>query len=92
MDKLYDLFQGSAGKAGSAGPVSMDAEGPGVPGGSGGSAPTEDWIMPAGVLLQSRIINLFTKSLQAANHFPGTLQVSPYSPHECQLLHMQLNS
>ena len=34
--------------------------------------------MPAGVLLQSRMMHLFTKSTAAANHFPGTVQVSAF--------------
>lgn len=64
LDKLFHLFQGSAGS---------DAEG--VPGDQEGAPPQDDWVMPAGVLLQSRIMSLFTKSLLAANHFPGTVQV-----------------
>lgn len=66
LDKLFHLFQGSAG---------TDAEG--VAGGAEGVPPQDDWVMPAGVLLQSRIMSLFTKSLLAANHFPGTVQVIP---------------
>lgn len=68
LDRLFHLFQGSAGTAG------LDAGG--SPGEAAGSAPpADDWVMPAGVLLQSRIMSLFTKSILAANHFPGTVQV-----------------
>ena len=62
MAKLFNLFQGSV-----------------QPNMSGASqeaaAVPDDQTLPAGVLLQSRLMNLFTKSTAAANFFPGAVQV-----------------
>ena len=60
---LFRLFQGSAQPAGGG-----DSQ-------AAAAAVPDDHVMPAGVLLQSRLINLFTKSTAAANFFPGSVEV-----------------
>ncbi len=62
--KLFHLFQGSVQP--NMGSASASQEAAAVP---------DDDTLPAGVLLQSRLMNLFTKSTAAANFFPGTVQV-----------------
>lgn len=62
MAKLFHLFQGSVQP--NTGSASQEA-----------AAVPDDHTLPAGVLLQSRLMNLFTKSTAAANFFPGTVQV-----------------
>ena len=62
--KLFHLFQGSVQP--NMGSASASQEAAAVP---------DDHTLPAGVLLQSRLMNLFTKSTAAANFFPGTVQV-----------------
>ena len=63
MAKLFQLFQGSPEHA----TANTSQQTAVVP---------DDHVLPAGVLLQSRLMNLFTKSTAAANSFPGTVQVS----------------
>lgn len=60
--KLFHLFQGSV-------QPDMNSES------QEAAAVPDDRKLPAGVLLQSRLMNLFTKSTAAANFFPGTVQV-----------------
>ena len=62
ISKLFHLFQGSP--EAQAASTSQPA-----------AAVADSHVLPAGVLLQSRLMSLFTKSLAAANHFPGTVQV-----------------
>ena len=66
MSKLFHLFQGSS--QGDAASNSQQAT-------AAATAVPDSHVLPAGVLLQSRLMNLFTKSIAAANHFPGTVQV-----------------
>ncbi len=72
MTKLFHLFQGSAQP--SLGSDNQEA-----------ATVAADHVLPAGVLLQSRLMNLFTKSTAAANSFPGTVQVRS-SVSVCNLL------
>ncbi|DBB07277.1 TPA: hypothetical protein ACH3X3_008782 [Trebouxia sp. C0006] len=62
MAKLFNLFQGSVQP--NMGGASQEA-----------AAVPDDQTLPAGVLLQSRLMNLLTKSTAAANFFPGAVQV-----------------
>ena len=62
MAKLFNLFQGSVQP--NMGGASQEA-----------AAVPDDHTLPAGVLLQSRLMNLFAKSTAAANFFPGAVQV-----------------
>lgn len=66
MAKLFDLFKGSPEpEAARNSPQATAAA----------TAVADSHVVPAGVLLQSRLMSLFTKSTAAANHFPGTVQV-----------------
>ncbi len=49
------------------------------------AAVPDDHTLPAGVLLQSRLMSLFTKSTAAANFFPGTVQVRADSCLSCDV-------
>lgn len=66
MAKLFHLFQGSPEPQA----ASNSQQAP-----AAATAVADSHVLPAGVLLQSRLMSLFTKSAAAANHFPGTIQV-----------------
>ena len=66
MSKLFHLFQGSS---------QADADSNSQQATDAVTAVPNSHVLPAGVLLQSRLMSLFTKSLAAANQFPGTIQV-----------------
>ncbi|KAL3147888.1 hypothetical protein ABBQ32_002606 [Trebouxia sp. C0010 RCD-2024] len=66
ISKLFHLFQGSP---------EPQAASTTQPAAAAATAVADSHVLPAGVLLQSRLMSLFTKSTAAANHFPGTIQV-----------------
>lgn len=66
ISKLFHLFQGSP---------EPQAASTTQPAAAAATAVADSHVLPAGVMLQSRLMSLFTKSLAAANHFPGTIQV-----------------
>lgn len=66
MAKLFHLFRGSPEPEVATNSLQAPAVAPAV---------SDSHVLPAGVLLQSRLMSLFTKSTAAANHFPGTVQV-----------------
>ena len=66
MAKLFHLFKGSPEPEAATNSLQAPAVAPAV---------SDSHVLPAGVLLQSRLMSLFTKSTAAANHFPGTVQV-----------------